>query len=68
MTTKEEKFQEKLRKAKICSICFREYKEWGNNASPINIGTCCNKCNDIVIIVRLNSMKINKLLTKSKKR
>lgn len=52
--TKELKYQEKLKKAKICSICYRKYSEFGNNASPINIGTCCDKCNTLVIQARMN--------------
>lgn len=56
-------FQERLRKAKVCSICFRKYKEYGNNASPINTGTCCNNCNaGAVIPARINSMSTRKLL------
>lgn len=53
--TKEAKFQKELKEAKICSICFKKYEGFGNNASPINTGTCCNSCNDLVIIARLNS-------------
>jgi hypothetical protein len=61
--TKEEKYQDKLRKAKVCSICYRRYKEFGNNASPVNIGTCCDDCNSsVVIIARINCMKTNKLI------
>lgn len=65
MKTKEEQFQAKLAKAKVCSICYRKYKEWGNNASPVNIGTCCNNCNATVVIpARINSMKTSKLIKK----
>ena len=60
--TDEEKFQVKLRKKKICSVCYRKYKEFGNNASPINIGTCCDKCNGLVIIARINLTKTGKLI------
>lgn len=39
---------------KKCSICGKEFTEWGNNAYPINDGTCCDDCNrDIVIPARL---------------
>lgn len=41
-------------KKKICSICQKEFKEFGNNAQPINDGRCCDKCNGLVIIARLN--------------
>lgn len=64
--TKEEQYQEKLRKAKVCSICYSKYSEFGNNASPINIGTCCDNCNGLVIIARLNSMDVKKDLAKVK--
>lgn len=60
--TKEEKYQDKLREAKVCSICYAQYNEFGNNASPINIGTCCDTCNTIVIGARINAMKTNKLI------
>lgn len=60
--TKEEVFQNKLRKNKVCSICFKQYTDFGNNASPINIGTCCNKCNKLVIVARINSISVKDLL------
>ena len=56
--TEEEKFQAKLEKEKICSICYLEYDGWGNNASPINIGICCDECNTLVITARINSHKV----------
>lgn len=34
----------------ICSICGKEYKGYGNNASPVKDGKCCDKCNDEVVI------------------
>lgn len=46
----------------LCSICFSEIPaigSWteGNNAEPVNMGRCCNDCNDRVVIpARLNSM------------
>lgn len=30
---------------KECSICHKKFKGWGNNAWPINDGTCCDECN-----------------------
>ncbi len=44
----------KLDECKICSICGRVFSEWGNNAHPINKGTCCDDCNSFVIEERLN--------------
>ena len=42
---------------KICSICQREYGGWGNNARPINKGRCCDECDNLVIVARLNVIK-----------
>lgn len=42
---------------KICSICHREFTEWGNNADPINFGRCCDSCNQVVIIARMNRQR-----------
>ena len=36
-----------------CSICGQSYYGYGNNASPINEGRCCNQCNKLVIEQRL---------------
>lgn len=35
---------------KICSICGKRYKEYGNNAMPINDGQCCDKCNSTIVV------------------
>lgn len=44
----------------ICSICFKKYTHWGNNAYPVNEGRCCDECNaNIVIPARIQQM-INK--------
>lgn len=60
--SKEQQFQNKLAKAKVCSICFKQYTEFGNNASPINVGRCCDVCNGLVVIARINSMSTGKLI------
>jgi len=40
----------------ICSICYREYDDFGHNAAPINNGRCCSECNsDIVIPTRIRA-------------
>ena len=44
----------------ICSICFLEYRGYGHNTQPINDGQCCDECNNIVMISRLNKIKLNK--------
>ena len=33
-----------------CSICFRAYTEFGDNAQPVKDGRCCNACNSRVVI------------------
>ena len=34
-----------------CSICNQDIAEkYGNNAEPVNEGTCCNDCNLKVVI------------------
>lgn len=35
---------------KICSICGKEFTEWGNNAYSVNNGNCCDECNSNVVI------------------
>lgn len=46
----------------FCSICFNEIPSingWdsGNNANPVNMGRCCNACdNNVVIPARINMM------------
>ena len=42
----------------ICSICGKEFEGFGNNAEPVNDGTCCDKCKrDVVIPRRLADYK-----------
>lgn len=38
------------RKYKTCSICHKHFTEWGNNAWPINKGTCCDHCDRTVVL------------------
>ena len=33
-----------------CSICNEKIEGFGNNAQPINNGTCCDMCNQTVVI------------------
>lgn len=33
-----------------CSICGEEFEGWGNNAWPINDGTCCDFCNMVEVL------------------
>ena len=45
----------------ICSICQREFTEYGNEAYPVNLGRCCATCNArIVIPARLVQIARNK--------
>jgi len=44
--------------AHICSICQKEFTEFGSTAEPINNGRCCNRCNDEVVIpARIRRMR-----------
>ena len=48
-------------KKNICCICGKEYDGYGNNPYPIKeSGRCCDKCNRIVILERLNQFKASK--------
>ena len=38
------------------SICNEKIEGFGNNAQPINNGTCCDDCNTLVIIERIKEM------------
>ena len=40
-----------------CSICQQTYEGYGNNARPINDGRCCDECNKLVIMARLNLLQ-----------
>ena len=48
----------------LCSICFNKIEpvqgwEHGNNAEPVNMGRCCNRCdNEVVIPARLRLMTL----------
>ena len=35
---------------KVCSICGKVFVGFGNSASPINDGICCDNCNSTVVI------------------
>lgn len=36
---------------KICSVCGKEIKGFGNNPYPLKTkGECCNDCNDTIVI------------------
>lgn len=43
-----------------CSICGKEFDDWGNNPYPVTKGVddrCCDKCNDeFVIPARIEEM------------
>jgi hypothetical protein len=44
-------------KPNLCSICGQDYYGYGNNALPINDGRCCDDCNQLVIIRRINDVR-----------
>jgi len=33
-----------------CSICKETHVGYGNNARPVNKGTCCDECNKLIVI------------------
>ena len=39
-----------------CSICNNNIEGFGNNAQPVNDGRCCDDCNILVIIERIEEM------------
>jgi hypothetical protein len=41
--------EESQKPAKICSICREPFREFTNNAQPINGGRCCAYCDDHVV-------------------
>ena len=54
------KEKEDYKEEGTCSICFRKYTHWGNNAYPVNRGRCCDECNaNIVVPARIQQM-VNK--------
>lgn len=50
----------------ICSICGDRYTGWGNNASPVNDGRCCDNCNTIVLVARINRIRYSRDIYKDK--
>ena len=56
------KFEEEV---KICPLCGKPYKGWGNNPYPLNVGKVCDKCNLNVIIPMRIIMNRNKSNQKS---
>jgi hypothetical protein len=49
-----------------CSICQRDYHGYGHNAYPINEGRCCDGCNTLVIIARINAWHVRRALENHK--
>jgi len=43
-----------------CSICKEDMvHQYGHNAQPINDGICCDDCNNLVLVERIDNI-INK--------
>jgi len=54
---------------KVCILCKKKYEGYGNNASPLKKGKCCDECNIKVIQARVRScLKCGKEITGSWKR
>lgn len=52
-------------KEKVCCICNKKFKGYGNNAMPYKEGVCCDRCNDEIVIpyrieLLLNSVNYKK--------
>lgn len=63
------KIHDMARSIKHCSICYKEYSGWGNNALPINMGRCCDDCNgNVVIPARFDLIIGDGIKTKNKKK
>jgi len=43
---------------KICSICYKKYAEWGNDAWPVNNGGCCDLCDVLIVFPARNNRRI----------
>ena len=39
-----------MEKKRVCILCKKEYKEWGNNAMPLADGQCCDHCNNTKVV------------------
>ena len=51
----------------ICSICGDEFEGYGNNAQPVNNGTCCDNCNKRVVLpIRINFWHIHSIKEKNR--
>jgi len=42
--------EDKVLKARTCSICGKEIYGYGNNAEPVKSGYCCDECNQKIVI------------------
>jgi len=40
-----------------CVLCGKNYSGFGNNAMPLAAGRCCDKCNILVIMARLDMIQ-----------
>ena len=53
-----------MSKPKNCSICYEPIKGFGNNAEPINSGTCCDACNYAAVLPKRLMILSNQLNSK----
>lgn len=44
------KRRKEMEEKKVCSICGKEFEGFGNNAWPVNDGTCCDERNATKVI------------------
>ena len=50
-----------------CVICGKEYSGFGNNAEPLAKGFCCDICNTLVVLKRLERSEIKRIKMKEQK-
>ena len=39
-----------------CSVCGGQFFGFGNSAAPINHGRCCDTCNELVVLIRMDRL------------
>ena len=62
------KTHDMARSKKYCSICYKEYSGWGNNALPVNSVRCCDYCNlNVVVFARWDILIGDGIVTKNDK-
>ena len=54
---------EKQKQEKVCCICGKKFKGYGNNPDPLRKeGVCCDECNKEVIEARAQAKWIDEIM------